>query len=55
LILVEEGISDHFAGELQKNYEYIPFERSDFGAAFDEVGRRLINDLKANFIPLSPA
>ena len=34
LILVEEHMDEHFAGELQKNYEYIPFERSNFVKAF---------------------
>lgn len=52
LILVEEGIDEHYAGELQKNYEYVPFERANFVGAFDEVGRRLSGDLEANHIPL---
>jgi hypothetical protein len=52
LILVEDNMDEHFAGELQKNYEYVPFRRSDFEVAFDEVGRRLRNDLQANHIPL---
>ena len=51
LILVEDGIGEHFAGELQKNYEYIPFARTGFESAFGEVGRRLQNDLDANAIP----
>lgn len=30
LILVENGMDEHFAGELQKNYEYIPFSRQNY-------------------------
>ena len=52
LILVEDGIDDHFAGELQKNYEYIPFIRGAFEAPFQEAGRRVQSDLEANHIPL---
>jgi hypothetical protein len=52
LILVEDGMDGHFAGELQKNYEYIPFSRTSYEQAFEEVGRRLQNDLMANHIPL---
>ena len=52
LILVEEGMDDHFAGELQKNYEYIPFSRAAYQDALQETGRRLQNDLLANNIPL---
>jgi hypothetical protein len=51
LILVEDGMDEHFAGELQKNYEYILFSRTNYEGAFDEVGRRLSNDLAANHIP----
>jgi hypothetical protein len=52
LILVENGMDDHFAGELQKNYEYIPFQRETFREAFGEVSRRIQNDLNEHFIPL---
>lgn len=52
LILVEEQMDEHFAGELQKNYEYIPFQRSNFAEAFAEVGRRVRSDLEANHIPV---
>jgi hypothetical protein len=52
LILVEEGIGDHFAGELQKNYEYIPFSRTQYELPFQQVGRRVQSDLDANNIPL---
>jgi hypothetical protein len=52
---VEEGLDEHFAGELQKNYEYIPFVRSDFAAAAAETQRRLTADLIANHIPVRGA
>jgi hypothetical protein len=55
LILVEDGINEHFAGELQQNYEYIRFSQPTFREAFDAVGRRLLNDLTANSIPLPSA
>jgi hypothetical protein len=55
LILVEDGMDDHFAGELQKNYEYIPFYRIDFKMAFHEVGRRVQSDLQEHHIPLRAA
>lgn len=51
LVLVEAGLDSHYAGELQKNYEYVPFERGSFHDAFEEVGRRIMNDLVANHIP----
>ncbi len=51
LVLVEEGIDSHFAGELQKNYEFIPFCRNDFADASSEVGRRIAGDMSANHIP----
>jgi hypothetical protein len=51
LLLVEDGLDDHYAGELQKNYEYIPFLRAGFEDAFRAVGRRILNDLEANHIP----
>jgi hypothetical protein len=52
LILVEEGMGEHFAGELQKNYEYILFSRSQYESPFQQVGRRVQSDLDANNIPL---
>jgi hypothetical protein len=51
LILVEDGLGEHYAGELQKNYEYIPFVRSGYAEAFEGVGQRILNDLDANHIP----
>ena len=52
LILVEAGLGEHYAGELQKNYEYIPFTRLDYAEAFRGVGKRIVHDLEANHIPL---
>jgi hypothetical protein len=52
LLLVESGMHDHYAGELQKNYEYIPFDRGGFGQVLPQVVRRLNGDLSANHIPL---
>lgn len=52
LVLVEAGMDDHYAGELQKTYEYIPFDRENFRGAFEEAGRRLKSDLSLNHIPL---
>jgi hypothetical protein len=52
LVLVESGLDEHYAGELQKNYEYVPFERTIFQDAMKDVGRRIVNDLTANHIPL---
>jgi hypothetical protein len=51
LILVEDGLDEHYAGELQKNYEYIPFSRASLTDSFGQVGRRILNDLRANHIP----
>jgi hypothetical protein len=51
LILVEQGMDEHFAGELQKNYEYIPFCRAEYESSFQELGRRVRGDLAANHIP----
>lgn len=51
LILVEENLDGHYAGELQKNYEYETFSRSGFEEPFRAVGRRIVNDLAANSIP----
>jgi hypothetical protein len=52
LVLVEDGMDDHYAGELQKNYEYVSFTRSTYEQDFQQVGRRLQADLTANYIPL---
>jgi len=52
LVLVEEGMHEHYAGEMQKNYEYITFSRSNFASVLPEVVRRLQGDLTANHIPL---
>ncbi len=52
LILVEDGMDEHFAGEVQKNYEYIPFLRAAFQGPFGEVARRIRNDLAEHHIPL---
>lgn len=52
LVVVESGLGEHYAGELQKNYEYVSFERASFQNALQEVGRRIVNDLTANHIPL---
>ena len=50
LVLVEQGLSNHYAGELQKNYEYEPFARDNFAAAFYRAGQRLRNDQLGNSI-----
>lgn len=55
LILVEAGLGEHYAGELQKNYEYTPFARPDYAAAFRGVGERILHDLAANHIPIPGA
>ena len=52
LVLVEDGMDDHFAGEMQKNYEYVPFSRSSQPEAFEEIARRIQADLCFNHIPL---
>ena len=39
LVLVEKGIDAHYAGELQKNYEYVSFARDDYQDAFGSVIR----------------
>jgi hypothetical protein len=52
LILVEDGMHEHYAGELQKAYEYIPFDRSGFAAILPQVVERLNAELKLNNIPL---
>jgi hypothetical protein len=52
LVVVESGLDEHYAGELQKNYEYVSFERASYQDALKEVGHRIANDLTANHIPL---
>lgn len=52
ILLVEDGMSPHYAGELQKTYEYIPFVRGDFDSVMPEVVRRLGVDLERDAIPL---
>lgn len=52
LLLVEEGMHQHYAGELQKTYEYIPFNRNNFLSILPEVIRRLQSDLTVNHVPL---
>ena len=55
LILVERGMHEHYAGELQKTYEYLSFDRSDYKDRFSEVARRLQADRRANHIRLPDA
>lgn len=55
LLLVENGMHAHYAGELQKTYEYVPFERNGFSLVLPEVVRRLQGDLNVNNIPLPTA
>ena len=57
LILVEDGLDGHYAGELQKNYEYVPFNRSDFSSRFEEVARRIRSDWASHgvLLPTTPA
>jgi hypothetical protein len=52
LVAVEDGLDAHYAGELQKNYEYVSFNRGSFEEAFGDLGNRIRNDLLANHIPL---
>lgn len=52
LLLVEEGMDSHYAGELQKTYEYIPFTRDNYREQFMDVVRRLNVDLEHHGIPL---
>jgi hypothetical protein len=52
LLLVEDGMDSHYAGELQKTYEYIPFTRGSLEDAMPEVIRRFNVDLERNAIPL---
>ena len=54
LLLVEEGIDSHYAGELQKVYEYVPFTRADFAVSFSSIAGRFDADLQRHHIPLPP-
>jgi hypothetical protein len=53
LVVVE--MHEHYAGELQKNYQYIRVERPHFGGAVSEAVRRLNGDLTDNHILLPPS
>jgi len=58
LLLVESGMDPHYAGELQKTYEYIGIERECFVDVLPEVVRRFNVDLERDAIPVpngSPA
>lgn len=52
LLLVEDGMDPHHAGELQKTYEYIPFRREDYRLAFGSVLRRFEAHLNHVAIPV---
>jgi hypothetical protein len=52
LVLVENGMDEHYAGELQKNYQCILFSRESYEPAFDEAGQRVKHNLMENHIPL---
>lgn len=51
LVLIEDGIDPHYAGELQKTYEYIPFNRETFAGAVEQVPGRFDADLERHHIP----
>jgi hypothetical protein len=51
LLLVESGMDPHYAGELQKTYEYILFSREAFEEVIPEVIRRFSVDLERYAIP----
>jgi hypothetical protein len=51
LLLVEDGISTEYVGELQSIYEHIVFTRSNHPSKFEPIGRRFLADLDANNIP----
>jgi hypothetical protein len=51
LLLVEDGISSEYVGELQSIYEHIIFTRSNHPSRFEAIGRRFLADLEANNIP----
>jgi hypothetical protein len=52
LLLVENDMDSHYAGELQRTYEFIPFDRPTFADILDETRRRFDTDLERNKIPL---
>ena len=52
LLLVEEGMDEHYAGELQKTYEYVPFNRGSCLDAFQAVPRRFEAELDRRAVPL---
>jgi hypothetical protein len=51
LLLVEEGISTEYIGELQRIYEYITFTRINYPRKFKAICRRFNVDLKVALIP----
>jgi hypothetical protein len=52
LVLVEEGIGEHYSGQLQNIYEYVRFSRDNYQAVFQqEVVRRFHADLDRRLIP----
>ena len=51
LLLVENGMDEHYAGELQKTYEYIPFDREACAGPFQSVLRRFEADLEQRAMP----
>ncbi len=52
LLLVEEGISQHFVGEFQKDYEYESFNQRNFVIKFKKIRQRFCRNLEVNNIPL---
>jgi hypothetical protein len=52
IILVEDGMDDHYTGELQNIYELIRFSRESYESKFEVVGQRVKRDLTDNHIPL---
>ncbi len=52
LLFVEDGMDPHFAGELQKTYEYVPFTRGSASPQWCKAVSRLNTDLAREGIPL---
>lgn len=52
LLLVEDGMDAHYAGELQKTYEYILFDRENYRIAFNAVVRRFEAELERYAAPV---
>ena len=52
LLLVQDGMDSHYAGELQKTYEYIGFSPDGFKTALPEVIRRFQVELERHHLPL---